>query len=306
MAKTADRLITGIKRRVILPSSQPLMSNDDMLALADDVIATKMVPALVSSRQDFLVTSTTTDCVSGTASYDIPYRAAGRTIRDLKLIDSDSTRDMNLIAIEDAHLFSDSGTPSGFYFKGDKIVIVPTPSASTYDLEIWYELMPSQLIETADASTVSSTTTTIVTVDQVPSDIVAGVTVDFIQGRSGHTLMAMDKTVVAVTSTTIEFASGDIPTGLGSGDYIALSGYSPVIMLPDECYPLLETEVCVRILDSIGDFEGADRLKESAKEEKKELLKLLDPRVRGESIKIINRNGLLRGSRYAFRRGLFR
>lgn len=307
MAKTADRLLAGVKRRVIIPSSQPLMSDSDMLSLADDVIASTMVPMLKSTRSDFFVTSVREDLVNGTSSYSIPYRAAGRTVRDLKRVDSAGSKlDLNYVASEDEHLFAQTGDPHSFYFKGDKIVLVPTPDSADYDLEIWYELMPSSLVTVASASTVSSATATVVTVDQVPSGITTGVTVDFIQGRSGNSILSMDVTVQGTTSTTITFSSGQIPTTLGSGDYVALSQQSPVVMLPDECYPLLETLTAVRILEAIGDFEGADRLKDQAKDERKDLLKLLEPRITGESIKIINRNGLLRGSRTAYRRGFFR
>jgi hypothetical protein len=307
MAKTTDRLLAGLKRRVIIPSSQPLMSDSDMLALADDVIASTMVPMLKSTRQDFFVTSTRTDLVAATSSYSIPYRAAGRTVRDLKRVDSAGSKlDLNLIASEDEHLFAQTGDPHSFYFKGDKIILVPTPDSADYDLEIWYELMPSSLVETTSASLVSTATTTVVTVDQVPSGITNGVTVDFIQGRSGNTILSMDVTVQGATSTTITFASGEVPTSLGSGDYVALSQQTPVIMLPDECYPLLETLTSMRILEAIGDFEGADRLKDQAKDERKDLLKMLEPRITGESTKIINRNGLLRGARTAYRRGFFR
>jgi hypothetical protein len=307
MAKTSDRLIAGVKRRVIIPASQPLMSDSDFLSLADDVIASKMVPMISATRQDFFVTSTLVDCVSGTSTYSIPYRAVGRALRDLKLIDSSgSKRSLVLLQLEDEHMFSGSGTPHGFYFKGDKIVIVPTPNSSDYDLEEWYEFMPSSLVTVASSSVVSSATTTVVTVDQVPTGIIAGVTVDFIQGISGNSLLAFDKTVQAVTSTTITFNSGDIPLALGAGDYIALAQQSPVIMLPDEAYPLLETHTSIRVLNAIGDFEGADRLREDAKEEEKNLLKILEPRITGENAKIINRNSLLRGSRNAYRRGYFR
>ncbi len=301
MAKTADRLIAGVKRRVIIPASQPLMADADFLMLADDVISSKMVPMISSTRQDFFVTSTTVPCVDDATVYSIPYRSNGRGLRDLKVVDSaGSKQDLCLVSLEDEHLVSD-----GFYFKGDKIVLVKARS-SEYSLEEWYEFMPSSLVTLASSSTVSSATTTVVTVNQVPSGITPGVTVDFIQGISGNSVLAFDKTVQAVTPTSITFTSGDIPLALSSGDYIALSGQSPVIMLPDAAYPLLETHTAIRVLNSIGDFEGAGSLREDAKEEEKNLLKILEPRITGENTKIINRNSLLRGSRNAYRRGYFR
>lgn len=306
MANTADRLLQGLKRRSIIPSSQPLFGNSDLLALADDVIRGKVVPLLIGIRQDFLVTTSLTPTVVNQAAYAIPYRAVGRTLRDLKMVDSGgSVRDLALLAIEDEHLFqAGGGSPHGFYFKGDKVVLVPPPQSALTSLEFWWECPPGRLVETSSASVVTGFTATTVTVDQVPTSITTGTNVDFIAAKSGNAPMAIDKAVTNVAGLTYTFAAGAIPADLAVGDYISVAQTSPVIMIPDECYPMLETLVSQRILNALGDFEGAQALGKDVSEEEKAIKMLLEPRIRGEATVIVNRRGLLRSARIPYRRGI--
>jgi hypothetical protein len=305
MAKTVDRLLSGIKRRAIVPSSQPLLDDDDILEMSDDVVEEEIVPLIMSVRQDFFVTTDSEDIAADTAAYDIPYRAIGRTLRDLKLYDGTNYRDLALVALEDEHLFSSGTTPHSFYFRGDKVVLVPEPaSALTSGLQFWYNLAPSRHVVVADAALVVSKTTTQVTVSSVPSTITTGTVVDFVQGISGNSILGMDKAVTNATSTVLTFASGDVPTGLVAGDYVSVQQTTPVVQLPNEVTNLVETLTAKRILNALGDFEGAAALdKEAAKAEKNVRL-MLEPRVVGENTVIINRRGLLRGSRTRHRKGL--
>jgi hypothetical protein len=129
--------------------------------------------------------------------------------------------------------------------------------------------------------------------------------VDFVKGTSGNSTLAMDKTISSVASTVITFAANAVPSTLAAGDYITMAGTSPVLQLPNECYPLVETRVAQRILFAGGDFDGAKMLDDAVKEEEKNLKMLLEPRIQGEPTIILNRSGLLRGRRAGMRRGLF-
>lgn len=305
MAKTVDRLLSGIKRRAIVPSSQPLLDDDDILEMSDDVVEEEIVPLIMSVRQDFFVAIESTDIVADQSAYDIPYRAIGRTLRDLKLYDGTNYRDMTLVALEDEHTFSSGQTPHSFYFRGDKVVIVPEPaSALTDGLQFWYNLAPSRHVVVADAATVVSSTTTTVTVDAVPDTITTGTDVDFIVGKSGNSIRAMDKAVTNATATVLTFASGDIPTDLVAGDYVSVAQTTPVVQLPNEVANLLETLTAKRILNALGDFEGAAALDKEADKATKAVKVMLEPRIVGENTVIINRRGLLRGSRHRHRKGL--
>jgi hypothetical protein len=312
MAINTTTLLAGVKRRISMPASQVLLEDDDILAFADDVIRSKIIPVLEGVNQEYFVTSTDVTIVASQSEYAIPYRAIGRALRELKLKDStDATNVRNIakVNIEDIQMFLSGTLVTGFYFKGDLIRLIPdVPStyAGTDVLEVWYRLPPNKLVATSEVATVVSATTTVVTVDAVPSGITALTPIDFIQGQSGNRIYSIDKTPTAVGSTTISFTSGDIPTGLTAGDLVCLAGYSSVLNgIPDEAYPYLESCVAKRCLKAIGDFEGSRELDEDISEEKKALLSIIEPRMDGEPTIIINRYGLVRGQRFGQGRWLY-
>ena len=136
---TADRLLAGVKRRIVIPASQSLLLDADILAMADDEIKASMVPLLTAARQDYFVTSVNVATVADQESYAVPYRAVGRGLRDLKIVDSAGlVRDVGLVTIEDAHRAIDSSSVSGFFFKGDSVVLVPAPADALSSIQFWY------------------------------------------------------------------------------------------------------------------------------------------------------------------------
>ncbi len=310
MSIDTTRLLRGVKRRITVPAVQQLINDAGFLEFGDDVILEKMVPLVLSTRQDFFVVTTDVDSVDGVSEVSIPQRAIGRGLRDIKYsYDGTDTgiRNLVLYTIEDEHKFQRSGDPSGFYFKGDKIVLVPTPQSADQYTQLWYDLRPGRLVSTSAAAQVTGISVgvinTDVTVATAPTTMMAGTAVDFIQGVQGNSTLGMDVSITNVATTTFTFAVDDVPESLVVGDWISLAGESPVVQLPDDCYPLFETLVCGRVLDAIGDYDGATKLQVAAVEQEKNLKIVLEPRIIGEQTKIINRSGLLRGLRGPFWRG---
>ena len=310
MAVTADRILKGVKRRAVLPTNQNLLDDDDMLEIIDDNIKAHVIPLIDSVNGEFFVTSTNTAIVASQDNYTIPYRSIGRTIRDLKIIDTDTgnVRNSPYIEPEDIHLFADTALNFGHYFKGDEIYLVPSvPStfAASESLQIWYKLRPSTLTKLTNAAKVTSVSSPTVEVASVGS-VATGSVIDFIAGKSGNSILNMDKTCTNVSGTTLTFAAADIPSGLAVGDYISLAGTSPVItMIPDEVMPFLERISAAEVLATIGDEIGSSNLSQGVSIERKNLLSLLQPRNEGEPKIIINRNSLARGSKFKQRRYLY-
>jgi len=308
MAITTAEFVAAVKHRVTIPASQALLSEDDILAFASQIQKTKIVPMLVAIREEFFVVREEEDVVQNQNEYAIPYRSIGRGLRDLKIKDSqgDRTHDLTQYAIEDLQDISGySGyVRRGFYFRGDKIVLVPTPDISTLILEKWYMRRPSAPVPVADAAQVVSISSPNVVVNLVPTGWNSGTVIDFIAGLQGNNILQMDSEITNVSGTTITFATtDDVPANLSVGDWISVAQTTPVFQLPDEVTDLLVTLTAVRVLQAIGDFEGKQILEEEAKQEEKDLKNMLTPRTEGENKKIVNRNGLLRRSRYNFRRG---
>lgn len=309
MTITADRFLSGVKRRISLAENDALLDDDDLLELADDITRAHIVPMLISTRGEFFVKSVDEATVANQAEYNLPDRAVGLALRNLKYRpDVDDTEiAYDLIEInpehEDDHRGS-AGQPWGYYFKNDQLVIVATPADAEAAIEIWHEQRPSNLVKLEEAGIVLSATATEVTLTAaVPDNIVLGTVVDFVKGKAGHRILAMDKTVTAVAGSVITFASGAIPSALVAGDYIAEAGFSPVLQIPDELHPLLETFVARRALFAAGDIEMRRELSDDEKGEMKNALILLEPRNRGAPRKIVNQGGLLKGRAGSRRRG---
>lgn len=307
MSISSDKLLRGVKRRITLPANQVLLDNDNILEMADDVISGTIIPLIKSVNHDFFVYEEQEALVAGQSLYDIPYRAIGRGLRDLKIKDpSNNVRSVPLIALEDIQYYVSNSNVSGFCFQSDKIRLVPdTPSSipqSNYLLK-YYELAPNKLIQTSNACLVTAVSapglaTTDVTVAAVPSVIVVNADIDFIQSKSGSTILGMDVDIQGINGTTLTFLNADVPSGLIAGDYIALAGYSPVLnFIPNELYSYIETRLAMRILSAIGDYEGLAILKGEVSEDKTEVKQMLAPRIEGEPILIVNRTGLVRGSK---------
>ena len=307
MAVTTDEVLAGVKRRAVVPTNQITLDDADIIKLIDDVIKVHVVPMVDSVNGEFFVTSEQTAVVAGQSNYTIPYRAIGRSLRDLKIVDTvnSDTRDCPYIAPEDIQYYENTALEYGHYFKGDEIYLVPDV-ASTYTgndaLQIWYKIRPSALVKLSNAAKVSSVSSPDVVVESV-GDIVTGSVIDFIKGKSGNKIKGVDKSVVNVAGTTLTFAAADLPTDLEAGDYISLQGTSPVItMIPDECSPWIERLGAREVLLAIGDDVGADKLAPGIAQERENLLMLLEPRNKGEPRVMINRHGLVRGSKFYNRR----
>lgn len=310
MAILADRLLTGVKRRITMPANQALLNDTDILAFADDMISSRVIPLMESTNQDYFVTLKDVPLVAGQSIYSIPYRAVGRALRDIKMSDNNhNLRNISLIALEDAQVYDACTLTVGFYFLGDKIRLVPdVPSNISPDqtLKIWYRLPPSSLVTSSSAARVTGITNDTVMVQNVPDTFMSGASVDFVQGHSGNSIYAMDKEILNVNGFNITFASGEVPSNLAPGDWISIVQTSPVInFVPNELYALIETYTAYRCLQAVSDFDGMGRLEADMKKEEENANKILEPRIDGEPTIIINRWGLVRGNKFSQRRWLY-
>lgn len=302
MSMLADDLLSGLKDTITFVASPTTLEDVGLLKKLDDAIKTYLVPMIDASNGEFFVTSYSTPIVAGQSEYAIPPRSIGRTVRDLFIRDSDGNEQSSpYIAPEDAYLFKDTALAYGHYFRGDKIVLVPSISAtynSNETLSIPYKLRPSKLTLSTNAALVTNVSSPSISVGDIGS-IETGSTIDFVEARGGRSIIAQDVTVTNVSGTTLTFDAADIPSSLIVGDYISLAGTSPVVnMIPDDFQPYLEKVAARLVLLAIDDDVGMSKLDKLMTEEKRSLAMLIEPRNEGEPKIIMNRNGLVRGSRF--------
>jgi hypothetical protein len=309
MARTTDDLLNSVKISCTMPSNQVLLTDDRILALAQEEMELRIIPSVINTNQNYMVRFEQVPVVFGQESYAIPYRALGRTLRELKIQDgSQQIRNLALISLEDAHFFNYQATPNSFYFMEDRIILVPNPQSNTLMLNIYYLLRLGRLTQTLNCAQVTAidTMTNSINVSVVPSNMQVGSLIDFIQGRDGNSLLAYDQPIVNIAGTTITFASlpQTIPYVLSVGDWIAPADTTPVLMVPEEAFSLLQSLTSYRCLMAIGDQQAAQAVMGDVNEKIRMFEMMISPRIEGEPIKIINRISLLRGNRSRIRRGI--
>jgi hypothetical protein len=301
MAITTAQLLDAIKRGVTVPSTQYRFTDSDLLKFADEETESVILPMLTSLRQEFLVTQQNTTTVANQAAYKIPYRAVGRTLRDLKLArSSDATfvRTLSYVSPEDTQAYTagGSGEPVAFTVRGDKVVLLPTPVDTSYVLQMFYEIKPSALVSTDEAGLITAinTSTGVVTISSSVTDFATGDEMDFVDGESGCSVKGLDIANTNVSGTSVTFAAANLPSDLAVGDYIALANETPVVQLPDELSQVLAQCVICRLLEALGDFEGLNAAQKKLEQRKEASGQLLTPRVEGAVPVVFNANGLLR------------
>lgn len=283
---TTSDLLTSIKVRGMIPTSANALTDANLLALATEELHIKILPMLMSVREEFYVTTTDHAVTSGQAEYDIPTRASGLVLRDVQI-----KRGMDLISlprldVEDIST-TGTGTPQAYYLRHNKVVLYPTPSSTVDSLRLRYFRRPSRLAATADCAQISSIDTGAreVVVSAIPSTWAVGNVVDFVKATVPYDCAEIDATITAIAGTTVTFAS--LPTGLATNDWLALAEYTPIPQIPHEMQPLLVQATVVKALEALGDREGAGAAGKDLQIIQQYALQLVTPRNQGEPTRIM-------------------
>lgn len=289
-AYTADELIASLKRRGMIPTSSRTLSNTDFLSFINDEIFTSLVPFIMSTREEYLVASSTESTVSGSAEYSLPERSIGGKLRDLQILEGSTYT--TLERYEPGRLewsSTDSSRPSAYSLEGNNVVLHPTPSG-VETLRFKYFQRPNRCVLAEDAGLITSVGATTVVISLVPSDFGTGAAdYDFIKGTGpGFECRAIDQSGTR-SSTTLTFAGG-VPDGVAVGDYVALAGQSPIPQIPLDLHPLLAQRCVARSLEALGFRDQAMLANATADRMQKNLLGLLTPRVEGASRYVIGSN----------------
>ena len=286
MSYTTATLLQRVRQKAMLPDSDGPFDNEAILAVADDVIALRIVPAILATGNDYLLTYS--DFVTPSLTYDIPNRAVGLKIKDVTLVDESSEQALSQI---DDLLDSKA---SGYFLRGNTIHFNTAP---TKTVRVYYHLKPSLLVELSKCAVIQSNPVgNDVTVVSLPDNIVSGDIVDFVKSVPDYSAYQTEQIIQGVAGTVLTMTS--TPLGI-AGAYVCETGCSPVIPLPQDLMSAMEWACAAEILDSQGDFNASERASKRADRGLAAGIRILDPRVDGvKSRKIINRDSELRyGSR---------
>lgn len=315
---TSDTLIESIKRRASIPSNQVTFLDADFLAFANEEMMVGLVPSILSVHEEYFVWSEEVPLVSGVSQYAIPYRAIGQKLRDVFYKDSNGNLfEMTRISPDNKSFFQGSQVISQlttYYIQGNNIVMTPDVGTSaTGSLVLTYYLRPSELVAESRVGIISSitvgasTTDFVVSSAGIPPSLTTSVYCDFYQARPGHKMRVFDILPSAVnTSTrTITFTNTDLPSGANAivvGDHLSLASECMIPMIPTELHSVLAQRVAARCVESMGDQAGLQAINLKLAEMENKTQSLIDNRVEGSPIKLVNYRNILRTSKIGRRR----
>lgn len=149
---TTDDLIESVKRRISYPLSQNTFQYSDIVAFLNEELQLSAVPAVKMEHEEYFVYKKTAPLVDGISRYEIPDRAIGMALRDVKYSDPyGNFYDMSRIAPDDKAFFQQSNgsnqTIAKYYLEGNELVLTPQVRTGAQGLlNFFIFLRPNNLV----------------------------------------------------------------------------------------------------------------------------------------------------------------
>lgn len=298
-----DEFLLAVKRRGNISTSVDGWDNDDILDMATDEMRDSIVPMLRRLAEEYLVNNYDQDIASGTSDYSMPSWALGESLRDVQLYDG-SGGYVSLVRKEpsDVSAISQTTRPTCYFLRDNKVVLVPTPSASqTNGLRLRCLRRPGKLVTLDEAFSLSSIVTTTATATALSGSATAqatlgaSCTVDVIQAGPGFRTLASGLSAT-ISSGTVTLGSNwsTAAVGVASGDYLVLQDRSPAPQIPNELHALLAQQTVCSFLRASGQpgLEAAEAKRQVMWAEAE---KLFSPRTENQPRYIHNKYGARTG-----------
>lgn len=198
----------------------------------------------------------------------------------------------------------DSATNLVTAISTDNTYIATNGSPASNIVQVKYT-KPSTLVIASDTAALSiSDEVGIQFTADLPDNIVDGINIDFLQTKPGHKTMSFGVNLPAgsVSTDSIIFASGVIPSTFVIGDYVCQEYECIIPQIPSDLHNGLAERVCARILSAQGDMQGLQMNDVNVQAIKKAEGSLIDNRVDGSTQKVNQRKTLLSYLRMGIRR----
>lgn len=297
---TTTDLLADVRRLAMLPSTATLgTTNSDLLAYADQEMASRLVPMILSVNEEFYVQTVDIPLVAGQSAYRMPNRNAGARLREVQYAQGAVLTNLTRLEPEMLDRFTTTpvGTPMGFYMDAGALNVVPTPSTGGF-LRMRYYVRPGRLTATAtDYATIATITSYTVSssggaqlAGTFSGSLTTAATLDVIAFRPPFEYLAVDAAqfTFAAPNFTI-LGNGQTATVLPNiavGDYLCHSDLSPVIQLPVELQPLLTQRVVCSVFEALNYTDRLKAAEDRYARMEEMALKLITPRIDGASKKM--------------------
>lgn len=255
MGWTATDFDTEVRGRAAAPvasSSAPGWEAPDLRRMANGELP-EVAKRLRRVRTGYFRVQKDQAFTSGTAAYRFPTRAMHGVISLAQRLDENG--DLHPLGKwTEADLSGRNptlaGDPEAYIIRGNSLVFWPVPNTSAQSVRFTYPRRPNTLVAVSAVGTSNAKTSTTITLTATAASlgITTSTPVDFIQANPPFDSLGDDKTPTVVSSSTLTFAAGVIPSDFAVGDYVCLAGQAPVFQMPTEAFYVLAQRVANMLL----------------------------------------------------------
>lgn len=297
---TVDSLLSIIKKRAFIPINQETFTDQDLIDMMTDEMLDEIVPEMLATREEWYVTSEEFAAPPTGEGLIIPARAVGGALREVIYTQGNTEWDMPRLSLEDKVYKNNQGPVRGFYIENNFVYLMGSPSGK---IKLYYHVRPNKLVKTTSAGSVVSidTATNTMVLDTVPSSWSTTTKLDIIRKTPHFDHVALSLSISSIVGTTVTFSeplakedNNNVKSDIASGMWVVEEDCSPVPQIPVEWFPYLAQAVVSQVLESVGDMEAAAKSEKRTTQLKRQALRVLTPRVKGEGKKIVpykNRHG---------------
>jgi hypothetical protein len=280
-----DELLATVKRRGLIPANQVTFADADFLKDCSNELESSILPALVELRGEFLLATKSYAITANQATYRVPSRATGGTIRRLHILGSDGSireleeRDQKEIAR--LGLNTAVGTPCFYVFDGAYIRLYPTPATTVDTLVVTYPIAPNRLVTVASVGRITgiSVDRTVLTISGANSNLATATVFDICRSTPHFDHLEVDLTGTYATggSTTVTFGSA-VNSEIVVGDWVCVAGETASPQIPKELHICIGLRAASSALAALGDAGLSKKLLDEADAKEKKLYAMLKPR----------------------------
>lgn len=295
---TTDTLITSVRNRIAIPSSQNTFPDQRIIDIANEEMFMNIVPDIMDAREEYFVTYEDTTITANNSQYFMPTRALGTKLRDLAIVQNPGASGEVTIPIVRLQPENAMGLPLsglGFgtvtrpgYIVRNNWVILYGPINAGQTLRFFYFQRPGKLVLTSDAAQITSIAGNICSCSSVPTTWTTGTIVDVMANKPPFNYRFLDQTTTLISGNDITLP--DV-TNVEVGDWITLQYEAAIPWLPADCHPLLYQGTACYILNTLGDKQAVLEQQRYALM-RKNAMTLVDNRVEGQGEKVVSNNSI--------------
>jgi hypothetical protein len=280
-------LIKQIKRRALVPTSQSLFTDNELIDIINEELQNRIIPYVMNVREDYFLSYIDVN-TSGQllTEYTIPSDSIGGKIHQINII-TNNDNDINSILPRITVGQIINGL-SGYYIEGNKIKFYPALRQDK--IRIYYFKRPAEVVNLLDTATIDIVNPTNIECISIPTSIDTGTEIDIISSIQPWDKVAT-KTVLLKTSQILDL---DNTNDIFVGYFVAKKGQSPFAQISQDIIPLLTQACVVRVMEAMNDQAGFQNAMMTYSQMESDNRNLISPRVTNQPKKISTINRLSR------------